>query len=104
MDDLDTYQQTPSTNISPYKTHLAYSASMNFISHQYGSWPDMAEIDFSALWTDYPDQNIPDAPTLCAGVAAWEHTRNMDESEIDWQFTADYARIKLRQLYSIKND
>ncbi|MEF8801841.1 MAG: hypothetical protein V5A56_12545 [Halolamina sp.] len=58
----------------------------------------MAEIEFSALWTERLDRRIPNAATLRAEVAAWERTRDEDDSAIDWQFTTDDARIKLRQL------
>jgi hypothetical protein len=59
----------------------------------------MTEIEFSTLWTECLDRRIPDAATLRAEAAAWQRTRNKDDCEIDWQFTTDDARIKLRQLY-----
>ena len=64
----------------------------------------MAEIEFSALWTECLDRRIPDAETLLAEVAAWERTLNDDESTIDCQFTTDDDRIKLRQLYPANHD
>ena len=33
-------------------------------------------------------------------VKAWPQNRNNKESKIDWQFTNDKARIKLKRLYS----
>lgn len=56
----------------------------------------MAEIEFSVLATERLNRRTPDAATLRAKVAAWEHTRNENESTIDWQFTTDDVRIKLR--------
>ncbi|MDP1620733.1 MAG: IS630 family transposase, partial [Bacteroidales bacterium] len=32
-------------------------------------------------------------------VEAWERSRNGLEKKINWQFTTDKARIKLRRLY-----
>ena len=32
-------------------------------------------------------------------VAAWEVKRNARDANIDWQFTTDDARIKLKNLY-----
>ena len=32
-------------------------------------------------------------------VAAWERDRNNRASTIDWHFTTDDARIKLKRLY-----
>jgi hypothetical protein len=56
------------------------------------------------MTTECLDRRIPDAATLRAEVAAWEQTRNDDDSAIDWQFTSDDARIKLRQLYPANHD
>ena len=32
-------------------------------------------------------------------VKAWQEHRNNKDSKINWQFTAEDARIKLRRLY-----
>jgi hypothetical protein len=32
-------------------------------------------------------------------VAAWEDTRNARGTGVDWRFTAENARIKLKHLY-----
>ena len=32
-------------------------------------------------------------------MGAWEAERNAAESSIDWRFTAEEARIKLKRLY-----
>jgi len=32
-------------------------------------------------------------------VAAWERQRNEAEARIDWRFTTDNARLKLKKLY-----
>jgi hypothetical protein len=56
------------------------------------------------MTTECLDRRIPDAATLRAEVAAWEQTRNDDDSAIDWQFTSDDARIKLRQPYPANHD
>ncbi|HYK89243.1 MAG TPA: IS630 family transposase, partial [Acidobacteriota bacterium] len=34
-----------------------------------------------------------------AEVMAWQNDRNNAQSQIDWQFTAESARIKLKRLY-----
>jgi hypothetical protein len=64
----------------------------------------MAEIELGALASQCLDRRIPDAATLRAEVAAWERTRNEPDSTIDWQFTTDGARIKLRRLYPVSVD
>jgi hypothetical protein len=64
----------------------------------------MAEIELSALASQCLDRRIPDAATLRSEVAAWEQSWNEAESSIDWQFTTDDARIKLRRLYPVSID
>jgi hypothetical protein len=45
------------------------------------------------------DRRIPDRSTLEAEVAAWETERNELGSKVDWRFTTEDARIKLKRLY-----
>jgi hypothetical protein len=42
---------------------------------------------------------VPDADTLKAEVTAWQDRRNASEALVDWRFTTDDARIKLKRLY-----
>jgi len=44
-------------------------------------------------------RRIPNKETLKNEIAAWEKQRNEQFRTIDWQFTTDDARIKLKQLY-----
>lgn len=66
---------------------------------KHGSWLNMAEIEFSALSRQCLDRRIGDAVTLAREVRAWEDRRNARGGKIEWRFTADKARIKLRHLY-----
>ena len=36
---------------------------------------------------------------LVEPLAAWESARNAQATEVDWQFSTDDARIKLKRLY-----
>ncbi len=64
-----------------------------------GSWLNVAEIELSALTTQCLDRRLPDLPTLQNEIAAWEIDRNNRQIRINWQFTTQDARIKLRRLY-----
>ena len=66
---------------------------------KHGSWLDMAETELSILTKQCLDRRIPDMPTLIREVAAWEEQRNSAEATIQWQFTTDQARTKLKRLY-----
>jgi hypothetical protein len=65
----------------------------------HGSWLNMAEIEFNRLQQQCLDRRISDAATLRQEVAAWMTSLNNEESDIDWRFTSEDARIKLRRLY-----
>ena len=66
---------------------------------KHGSWLNMAEIELSVLGRQCLSRRIPDQPLLRKEVAAWEETRNTKPSTIDWRFTIDGARIRLKRLY-----
>lgn len=66
---------------------------------KHGSWLNMAEIEFSVLSRQCLDQRIPDEATLKREIAAWQDRRNADERKVNWRFTTQNARIKLRRLY-----
>ncbi|MEP6754921.1 MAG: IS630 family transposase [Chthonomonadales bacterium] len=66
---------------------------------EHASWLNMAEIELSILSRQCLKRRIPDEATLVHEIAAWECQRNSEPVTINWQFTADDARIKLRHLY-----
>jgi DDE superfamily endonuclease len=66
---------------------------------KHGSWLNMAETELSVLTRQCLDRRIPDRDTLFDEVSAWGHDRNVKQSGIDWRFTTDDARIKLKRLY-----
>ena len=59
----------------------------------------MAEIELSVLSRQCLDQRIADREALAEEVGAWESERNAAETSIDWRFTTDQARIRLKHLY-----
>jgi len=66
---------------------------------KHGSWLNIAEIKFSVLSKQCLDRRLPDQATLKTEVAAWNKKRNNQMGKVDWQFTTDDARIKLKRLY-----
>lgn len=66
---------------------------------RHGSWLNMAEIELSALATQCLDRRIADLETLTREVAAWQDSRNTTGHTVNWRFTTDDARIKLKRLY-----
>lgn len=66
---------------------------------KHGSWLNMAEIELNVLTRQCLARRIPDKQTLIDETTAWQDKRNGKQARIDWQFTADDARIKLKHLY-----
>ena len=66
---------------------------------KHGSWLNMAEIELSVLARQCLDRRIPDPETLKREVAAWQKRRNAQSRTIDWQFSPEDARFKLKRLY-----
>ena len=66
---------------------------------KHGSWLNMAEIEIGVLARQCLDRRIPDQEVLRREVDAWQDQRNRDMVRVDWRFTTDDARIKLKSLY-----
>ena len=65
----------------------------------HGSWLTIAEIELAALTRQCLDRRIADLDTLNTELTAWQNTTNAHQRQVNWQFTAKDARIKLKHLY-----
>jgi len=63
------------------------------------SWLNMAEIELSALSRQCLDRRIGDVETLERESKAWELERNRKKIMIQWRFTTNNAREKLKRHY-----
>jgi hypothetical protein len=66
---------------------------------KHGSWLNMAEIELSALARQALSRRLARQDTLERRIACWEQRRNAAGTALEWQFTTEDARIKLRSLY-----
>ena len=66
---------------------------------KHGSWLNIAEIELSVLSRQCLDRRIDDLTVLNTELAAWQTATNTAQRQVDWQFTTDDARTKLRHLY-----
>jgi DDE superfamily endonuclease len=71
---------------------------------KHGSWLNMAEIELAVLAEQCLDRRLADRATLQREVAAWQATRNATGRGVDWRFTTEDARIKLKHLYPVIQD
>ena len=67
---------------------------------KHGSWLNMAEIELGVLARQCLDRRIPDEEVLAHETEAWQDRRNRDTIRVDWRFTTEDARIKLKSLYT----
>jgi hypothetical protein len=66
---------------------------------KHGSWLNVAEIELSALNSQCLNRRIPNIELMRKEVAAWQRDRNNRAATVDWRFTTDDARIKLKRIY-----
>lgn len=66
---------------------------------KHGSWLNIAEIELSVVTKQCLDRRIPNINELNAHLTAWEKDRNNSTKHIDWHFTTEQARGKLKHLY-----
>ena len=66
---------------------------------KHGSWLDMAEIEIGVLSRQCLDRRLPDQETLKREIHAWQNARNQQAIRVDWRFSVEDARIKLKSLY-----
>jgi hypothetical protein len=100
MDNLNTH-----TPVSLYETfdpeearRLANKLEIHY-TPKHGSWLNIAEIELSVLSRQCLDRRVPDFETLEVEVASWQERREEKGTKIDWRFSAEDARIKLKRLY-----
>lgn len=65
----------------------------------HASWLNVAEIELSVLSRQCLRRRIGSTQELQQIVQQWSTQRNLLNTRINWQFTTDDARIKLKQLY-----
>ena len=105
MDNLSTH-----TGASLYKTFEPAKAralldKLEFVyTPNHGSWLNIAECELSVLARQCLDRRIPDIDSLRTEVDAWTEARNRASGPVQWRFTTDDARIKLRHLYPTVRD
>ena len=71
---------------------------------KHGSWLNIAEIELSVMTQQCLNRYIPDIEFLSEQIKAWKDERNQKTAKVDWQFSNDTARIKLKRLYPVFSD
>ena len=80
---------------------LARRLEMHF-TPKHGSWLNIAEIELSAMAAQcLGKRRIPSIQELNRNLLAWHSDRNKTQIGVDWHFTTEDARIKLKRLYPL---
>jgi hypothetical protein len=59
----------------------------------------MVEIEIGVLRSQCLDRRIAERERLEAEIAAWQNQRNAARARIQWMFTTERAREKMRHAY-----
>jgi hypothetical protein len=100
LDNLNTH--TPSALYEAFPPAEAKRLADKLEIHytpKHGSWLNVAEIELSTLSGQCLHRRIPDREALEREVAAWEAERNALGGPVNWRFTTEDARVKLKRLY-----
>lgn len=67
---------------------------------KHGSWLNIAETELSSMTIQcLGNRRINTIEELNSMLSVWERDRNQKQIGVNWQFTAEDARIKLKRLY-----
>ena len=79
---------------------LAKHLEIHYTS-KHGSWINIAEIELSVLTMQCLGRRIPNMDFLQSELSAWESQRNDSQKSVEWHFSTDNARDKLKFLYPV---
>lgn len=99
MDNLNTH--SPSSFYEAFDPREARRLTERLEIHytpKHGRWLNIAECELSVLGRQCLARRIEDGHLLANETAAWDNDRNANANQVDWQFTTDDARVKLRRL------
>jgi hypothetical protein len=100
MDNLNTHNPGALyESFPPDKAKALWDRFQFVYTPKHGSWLNMAEIELNVLTGHCLKRRIDDIEFVKKEVAAWQIARDNKGAKVNWQFTAEDARIKLRRLY-----
>ncbi len=100
MDNLNTHTPGALYDVFPPEEAKALWDRFEFVyTPKHGSWLNMAEIELNVLIGQCLNRRMDKISLVRAEVKAWQNNRNNLNAKINWQFTTDKARIKLKRLY-----
>ena len=100
MDNLNTHRPGALYEAFPPARAKALWDRFEFVhTPKHGSWLNVAEVELNVMIRQCLNRRIDSIDVLRAEVAAWQDRRDRLKAKVNWQFTTDDARIKLKRLY-----
>lgn len=100
MDNLNTHCPGSLYQVFPPDQAKALWDRFEFVyTPKHGSWLNVAEIELNVMIRQCLARRIPSIEVLRTEVLAWQNHRDQLQVKVDWQFTTEDARVKLRRLY-----
>jgi hypothetical protein len=100
MDNLNTHTLGALYETFPPAEARALAERLEFhYTPVHGSWLNMAEIELAVVSRQCLDRRLATLAEVQQEVTAWGTPRNERAAQMEWRFTTDDARIKLKRLY-----
>ena len=100
MDNLSTHRPGALYEAYPPDEAKALWDRFEFVyTPKHGSWLNVAEVELNVMIRQCLNRRIDCIEVLRREVAAWQASRDRIQAKVDWQFTTDDARVKLKRLY-----
>ena len=100
MDNLSTHRPGALYEAFPPVQAKALWDRFEFVhTPKHGSWLNVAEVELNVMIRQCLNRRIDSIDVLRDEVAAWQASRDRLRATVDWQFTTDDARVKLKRLY-----
>jgi len=100
MDNLNTHKPGSLYEVfGPEEAKRIWDRFEFIFTPKHGSWLNMAEIELNVMIKQCLSRRIDTISEVTTEVAAWQSHRNNLSAKVNWQFTAQNARTKLKRLY-----
>ena len=105
MDNLSTHRPGALYEAYPPAQAKALWDRFEFVyTPKHGSWLNVAEVELNVMIRQCLNRRIDCIEVLRREVGAWQASRDRIHANVNWQFTTDDARVKLKRLYPTLDD
>lgn len=102
QDNLNTHTITSLYKAFPPHEARSYAKRLELhYTPKHGSWLNIAELTISVMVRQCINRRIATIEKLNTELSAWQTVCSRTSTAVNWQFTTDDARVKLRRLYPV---